>query len=37
MQKRKVLSLELKSEGMIDGESGESVKPIEEIEKGYTL
>jgi len=22
---------------MIDGESGESVKPIEEIEKGYTL
>ena len=30
LQKRKVLSLEWKSEGVIDDESGESMEPMEE-------
>ena len=31
MQKKKVLSLEWKSEGVIDGESGESMELMEEV------
>ena len=31
LQKRKVLSLEWKSEGMMDDESGESMEPMEEV------
>ena len=31
MQKRKVLSLEGKSEGVMDDDSGESIEPIEEV------
>jgi len=31
LRKRKVLSLEWKSEGMMDDESGESMEPIEEV------
>ena len=31
MQKRKVLSLEWKSEGVMDDESGESMEPMEEV------
>ena len=31
MQKRKVLSLELKSEGVMDDESGESMELVEEV------
>ena len=31
MKKRKVLSLEWKSEGVMDDESGESMKPMEEV------
>ena len=31
LQKRKVLSLEWKSEGMMDDESGESKEPMEEV------
>ena len=32
LQKRKVLSLEWKSEGVMDDESGESMEPMESIE-----
>ena len=32
LQKRKVLSLEWKSEGVIDDESGESMEPMEEVQ-----
>jgi len=31
LQKKKVLSLEWKSEGVIDGESGESMELMEEV------
>ena len=31
LQKRKVLSLEWKSEGVMDDESGESMEPKEEV------
>ena len=31
LQKRKVLSLEWKSEGVMDDESGESTEPMEEV------
>jgi len=31
LQKRKVLSLEWKSEGVMDDESGESMEPMEEV------
>ena len=31
MQKRKVLSLEWKSEGVMDDETGESMEPMEEV------
>ena len=31
MQKKKVLSLEWKSEGVMDDESGESMEPMEEV------
>ena len=31
MQKRKVLSLEWKSEGVMDDESGELMEPMEEV------
>ena len=31
LQKRKVLSLEWKSEGVTDDESGESMEPMEEV------
>ena len=31
LQIRKVLSLELKSEGVMDNESGESMEPMEEM------
>jgi len=31
LQKRKVFSLEWKSEGVMDDESGESMEPIEEV------
>jgi len=31
LQKRTVLSLEWKSEGMMDDESGESMEPMEEV------
>jgi len=31
LQKRKVLSLEWKSEGVIDDESGESMEPMKEV------
>ena len=31
LQKRKVLSLERKSEGVMDDESGESMEPMEEV------
>ena len=31
MQKRKVLSLERKSEGVMDDDSGESREPMEEV------
>ena len=39
MQKRNVLSLEWKSEGVMDDESGESIELMEEVplkELGYT-
>ena len=32
LQKRKVLSLEWKSEGVMDDESGESMEPMEEVQ-----
>ena len=32
LQKRKVLSLEWKSEGVMDDESGESMEPMEEVD-----
>ena len=31
LQKRKVLSLEWKSEGVMDDDSGESMEPMEEV------
>ena len=31
LQKRKVLSLEWKSEGVMDDESGESMEPMQEV------
>ena len=31
LQKRKVLSLEWKSEGVMDDESGESMEPMEKV------
>ena len=31
MQKKKVLSLQWKSEGVMDDESGESMEPMEEV------
>ena len=31
LQKRKVLSLEWKSEGVMDDESGESMEPMEQV------
>ena len=31
LQKRKVLSLEWKSEGVMDDESGETMEPMEEV------
>ena len=31
MQERKVLSLEWKSEGIMDNESGDSIEPMEEV------
>jgi len=31
LQKRKVLSLEGKSEGLMDDDSGESMEPMEEV------
>ena len=31
LQKRKVLSLEWKSEGVMDDESGEAMEPMEEV------
>ena len=32
LQKRKVLSLEWKSEGVMDDESGESMEPMEQVQ-----
>jgi len=31
LQERKVLSLEWKSEGIMDNESGDSIEPMEEV------